>query len=789
MINMGLQLRATHDTKINEVSSRSHTVFTINVLQKDVSNGSTLKGTLNLVDLAGSERLKKSESSGQRLKEALHINTSLTALGKVVLSLDPSSNLSHVPYRDSKLTRLLQNSLGGNSYTTLVATVQPVAEYAEESLSTLMFANRCRNVQNTPSVNYAAASSPKKGGGAGAGSGGGGGFGGGGSGGGGPDGGGAGPLSEEGAKKMSSEIALLKKQLQLSASQQSLAADPNLRVLEVLKQLGITAEVQPDGTLKLPDGRVIGTPLAVANEGDKAGNAGNAASATGALGGSNGGSSGQEFEQMMSGASMELQELVADLTRQAAAMKVKMRQRKEETEKVKADLVEQKAAHSQAVVAIKLANQKLSTDLASKARKLGELEAALREAHGNQITELVGNNQKILQEQHNLLQNCRQNLPNADLLADARRANQRITAEERVKFQKSLTALEFGRTAEIENVKQQYEFWLGKKQREAEKFVEDFNTYRNKKNETIEEYEKELVELFEYGSGMKTIVDTMSLGGFNMRKTRSGFVPVIPGELAVPDILDDRGALGRTIELVRKREEAAERERDVKGRATRALEKVGDMFAKPGGREAGGGREGRRDGGTAAKAGLAGPAKRGLRAANRPRTANARLRGEGREDIWSRVPPGDDDGDDGDDDATTDTRIDGEGSVAFTAENEVDMASNVSEIGSVDDLKDTVVRLRKYARGLTEKRTMARTLNADLSSDETVNYIKHLEDEKRKYSGQARDASRQLRDLRIAYEALGRRGGGEEEGGGNRERGHSMHSKGRRPQSAKVGRR
>jgi Kinesin motor domain len=75
-----------------------------------------ISGVLHMVDLAGSERLKKSASEGQRKKEALHINSSLTALGKVVMALDPTSGANHVPYRDSKLTRLLQNSLGGNRY-------------------------------------------------------------------------------------------------------------------------------------------------------------------------------------------------------------------------------------------------------------------------------------------------------------------------------------------------------------------------------------------------------------------------------------------------------------------------------------------------------------------------------------------------------------------------------------------------------------------------------------------------------------------------------------------------
>jgi hypothetical protein len=89
-----------------------------------------------------------------RLKEALHINSSLTALGKVVMALDPNAASSHVPYRDCKLTRVLQNSLGGNSYTTLVAVIHPCEEYSEECLSTLQFANRCRVVQNQPRVTY-----------------------------------------------------------------------------------------------------------------------------------------------------------------------------------------------------------------------------------------------------------------------------------------------------------------------------------------------------------------------------------------------------------------------------------------------------------------------------------------------------------------------------------------------------------------------------------------------------------------------------------------------------------
>ncbi|KDO31262.1 hypothetical protein SPRG_22124 [Saprolegnia parasitica CBS 223.65] len=154
MVQMGLKLRSTHETKMNAVSSRSHTVFSIHVFQHDLATNEVISGTLNMVDLAGSERLKKSESDGQRLKEALHINSSLSAVGKVVMSLDPESRFNYIPYRDSKLTRLLQNSIGGNSFTILIATIHPMKEHYEECLSTMQFANRCRTVQNQPRVNY-----------------------------------------------------------------------------------------------------------------------------------------------------------------------------------------------------------------------------------------------------------------------------------------------------------------------------------------------------------------------------------------------------------------------------------------------------------------------------------------------------------------------------------------------------------------------------------------------------------------------------------------------------------
>eukprot|EP00762_Andalucia_godoyi_P006558 ANDGO_05025.mRNA.1 Kinesin-like protein KIN-4A len=152
IINLGVAQRATFETMMNAYSSRSHTIFTITIVQTNKTTEETMTGMLNLVDLAGSERLKRSESEGQRFKEAVVINKSLSALGNVILGLD--SNANYIHYRDSKLTRILQDSLGGNSFTTLLATTYPTIDNYEECMATLQFAKRCKNVQNHPRVNY-----------------------------------------------------------------------------------------------------------------------------------------------------------------------------------------------------------------------------------------------------------------------------------------------------------------------------------------------------------------------------------------------------------------------------------------------------------------------------------------------------------------------------------------------------------------------------------------------------------------------------------------------------------
>lgn len=155
VMNVGNQNRSVGATNMNEHSSRSHAIFVITVecseLGVDGENHIRV-GKLNLVDLAGSERQTKTGAQGERLKEATKINLSLSALGNVISALVDGKS-SHVPYRDSKLTRLLQDSLGGNARTVMVANIGPASYNVEETLTTLRYANRAKNIKNKPRIN------------------------------------------------------------------------------------------------------------------------------------------------------------------------------------------------------------------------------------------------------------------------------------------------------------------------------------------------------------------------------------------------------------------------------------------------------------------------------------------------------------------------------------------------------------------------------------------------------------------------------------------------------------
>ncbi|KAJ5832512.1 hypothetical protein N7474_000823 [Penicillium riverlandense] len=172
-LNFGSTIRQTDSTAINAKSSRSHAVFSLNLVRKSASNPTsspkekrmsmpvdslpsgetvTVDSKLHFVDLAGSERLKNTGASGERAREGISINAGLAALGKVISQLSSRQSGSHVSYRDSRLTRLLQDSLGGNAITYMIACVTPAEFHLSETLNTVQYAQRARAIQSKPRI-------------------------------------------------------------------------------------------------------------------------------------------------------------------------------------------------------------------------------------------------------------------------------------------------------------------------------------------------------------------------------------------------------------------------------------------------------------------------------------------------------------------------------------------------------------------------------------------------------------------------------------------------------------
>jgi chromosome segregation ATPase len=182
-LNFGSSIRQTDSTSINARSSRSHAVFSLNLIQKrsaatpvkdkrrsvpieamsgSTENWVTIDSKLHFVDLAGSERLKNTGAQGDRAKEGISINAGLASLGKVISQLSSRQAGSHVSYRDSRLTRLLQDSLGGNAITYMVACINPVEFHLSETLNTVQYAQRARAIQSKPQIQAVSDDSDKQ---------------------------------------------------------------------------------------------------------------------------------------------------------------------------------------------------------------------------------------------------------------------------------------------------------------------------------------------------------------------------------------------------------------------------------------------------------------------------------------------------------------------------------------------------------------------------------------------------------------------------------------------------
>ncbi|NXC41500.1 KIF27 protein, partial [Penelope pileata] len=170
LLESGNAARHTGTTQMNEHSSRSHAIFTISICQKqsaesqkntDAPQDSSWKSVqmiaskFHFVDLAGSERVTKTGNTGERFKESIQINSGLLALGNVISALgDPKRKSVHIPYRDAKITRILKDSLGGNAKTVMITCISPSSSDFDESLNSLKYANRAKNIRNKPVVNY-----------------------------------------------------------------------------------------------------------------------------------------------------------------------------------------------------------------------------------------------------------------------------------------------------------------------------------------------------------------------------------------------------------------------------------------------------------------------------------------------------------------------------------------------------------------------------------------------------------------------------------------------------------
>ncbi|KAL0979695.1 hypothetical protein UPYG_G00188350 [Umbra pygmaea] len=152
VLEAGNALRHTGPTQMNERSSRSHAIITLQLTQHHHDDGSIRSSKLHLVDLAGSERAARTGNTGTRLKDSVHINTGLLALGNVIRALSDPHRRNHVPYRDAKITRLLRDSLGGSAHTLMLACVSPSHHSVMETLSVLQFASRARHVKNRPGL-------------------------------------------------------------------------------------------------------------------------------------------------------------------------------------------------------------------------------------------------------------------------------------------------------------------------------------------------------------------------------------------------------------------------------------------------------------------------------------------------------------------------------------------------------------------------------------------------------------------------------------------------------------
>jgi hypothetical protein len=523
LITMGLRVRATHETKMNANSSRSHTVFAVTVIQRDKSNGQAITGVLNLVDLAGSERLKKSESQGIRLKEALHINTSLTALGKVIMALDPASDSTHVPFRDSKLTRVLQNSLGGNSFTVVLAAIHPHPMYYEECLSTLQFANRCRNVRNNPRINYLEDNEDK----------------------------------DKKIKRLMEEIQSLRNKLaQLESGHHHHAHHASgpavmTQLVSLLKKAGVAADISPDGGLVLNGQKISAGDLGLSEGSTSDFSAANDENAQGASGGSSGGKYNFSSGGGGGAGGSRMKKVIAELQEANRVQQQKLKEVKLQMEEQGRQLQDVSNELTKANTTIRHKDYEYKCLNEEKDRLLAEQFEQLREKHCNEIQQIIQNNKELSEQQATTMKNAPESFKiYSALIKKQSEAKEQFEIPLRNEFEQHLKVLETNRFEQMKVMKIQYEHWLTQKDNALEEFVNRFNAHRTKKAEQLRMCEKEIVRLYTYTEKLEEILDGVEKGQFRVQQKQGKSGKTTTGLLGSMNNKTGHGATaaGETIE-------------------------------------------------------------------------------------------------------------------------------------------------------------------------------------------------------------------------------------------------
>lgn len=514
IISLGLRVRATHETKMNASSSRSHTIFSITIVQRDKVSGVAISGNLNLVDLAGSERLKKSESQGPRLKEALHINSSLTCLGKVIMALDPShkqaNNIQspHIPYRESKLTRILQNSLGGSSYTVLLAALHPKASYYDECLSTLQFANRCRSVRNNPRVNYIFDNEDK----------------------------------ERKIKRLMDEISSLRGRINqleflLKEAKESRISYDKLR--QIFQMLGLEIIIDKnnvifngqsfDITNIMADAVVPSSPTRSSSNLDiqtdnysvSSGAKSSPRDRIASRGQSRGGS-----RVIQESVNEKQQKIISELTTNNSELAAKNKEKKillEEKDRQINELTLE-------VIKLKSSNQhnlyESEVKLKEKEDNYQLLLAGLKSSYDRDIKEILSHNDVFMSTHYKTINNLPKTLlnysKNIDMLNKKKHLlNDKLKSE----FNDHLNEINAYHNHELNTLQSQFSCYLQQKDCIIADLVEKFNTYRFKKARYVEACEKEIVTLFGHNLQIEKILDDVESGKYHIKQVQVQGIP------------------------------------------------------------------------------------------------------------------------------------------------------------------------------------------------------------------------------------------------------------------------